>query len=95
MALLHVGDEGIKIVLDVKTSISTSTAWLIHYRKPDKTTTGSWTAVKESSTSISYTLAAGGADLDTAGNWELQAYVEDTWKAYGVITHMTVEEALA
>lgn len=90
---VFVGALGKKIVLNVGVDISAATTRQIKYEKPDGTT-GYWTAVEESTTSISYTTTAA-TDLDDKGNWKLQAYiVTPTWTDHGNIARMTVKETL-
>ena len=70
----HVNEIGKEIVLNVVTNIDGATVMRIYYEKPDGTTRGYWTAVKKSSTSISYTTLLV-TDLDQRGKWTLHAYV--------------------
>lgn len=67
-------DIGTVITIDLGESIETSTARRILYRKADGTS-GSWTAtLAPSNTGVRYTTVNG--DLDVAGQWELQVYVD-------------------
>ena len=78
----HVGDKGIEIILDVGTDISGATVRKIKYKKPTVGTVGFWVASEKTSTSIVYVTQVD--DLDDAGIWKLQAYVEkSTWKLHG------------
>lgn len=93
--MIFVGDIGVKIVLDVGTDISSATVLKIYYQKPDGTS-GSWDASLESDNqSISYTTTTAN-DLDQAGTWELQSYVEDGgYKGRGDITRLMINATLA
>ena len=74
-------DIGVEIVLDVGTDISSATVRKIKFRRPNRTF-GVWDASEKSSTSIAYVTQDG--DLNDAGIWILQAYVEKaTWKLHG------------
>jgi len=90
---VFIGAIGKKIVLNVGVNISAATTRQIKYEKPSGTT-GYWTAVEESTTSISYTTTAA-TDLNEDGNWKLQAYiVTPTWTDHGNIARMLVKETL-
>ena len=88
--MIFKGDIGTKIILNTNTDLATGSVFKIYYRKPDGTT-GSWTAQKESDNkSISYTTQVV-SDLDIAGTWVIQSYVEISgWKGYGVSVNMIV-----
>ena len=74
-------DMGVEIVLDVGTDISGATIRKIKFKRPNGTI-GVWNATAKSSTSIAYVTKEG--DLNNAGIWKLQAYVEKaTWKLHG------------
>ena len=93
MAKIQYDGKGLKIIVNVTTDISSSTARKIYYKKPSGTT-GSWTAALESSTSISYTTTTD--DIDEYGVWQLQSYAATpSWTQYGEKTNLTVEEAIA
>ena len=76
---------GVKIYVDVESDISTQTVLEINYKKPSGAS-GTWTAtlgttqviVKgttlEANTYIYYVTQAG--DIDEAGDWNVQSYVE-------------------
>ena len=85
----QVGDIGTKITLNCVEDISTSTAWIIKYKKPDGTI-GQWTAIYEATTSIYYVTEEDA--LDQAGRWTLQAYVElgSTWIGRGEVGYLSV-----
>jgi hypothetical protein len=79
MSKVYIGDIGTKLSLDIGENVSTATVKRIYYLKPDGKE-GWWAATLETGNLIlSYTTKAG--DLDVAGSWKLQAYVEMTaWK---------------
>ena len=95
MAKIHVGDKGLKIILNVSTDITAATSQKILYKKPNGDT-GNWTAVKESNnTSISYTTPAT-TTIDVAGTWEFQSYVvTPSWELYGDMVEQVVDERIA
>jgi hypothetical protein len=77
----HEGDIGTEILLDTGVDITDATLAEIKYQKPDGTT-GSWTGVVDSTTKVKYVTLAN--DLDQAGQWLFQSYVETpTWKGHG------------
>ena len=69
----YIGEVGTDIVLDTGITITGATAIKIKYQKPDGTT-GEWTASKNGTTKVQYTLLTG--NIDQAGVWTFQAYVE-------------------
>ena len=74
-------DIGIEIELNVATDISGATIRKIKFKRPNGTI-GVWDASAKSSTSIAYVTKGG--DLNNAGIWTLQAYIEKaTWKLHG------------
>lgn len=86
---VFIGDTGVKIILEVGTDITSATTRKIKYRKPSGDS-GSWTAIQESSISISYTTTAA-TDLNEAGRWRLQAYVvTPSWTLSGKIANINV-----
>jgi len=86
---VFIGDTGVKIILEVGTDITSATTRKIKYRKPGGDS-GSWTAIQESSISISYTTTAA-TDLNEAGRWRLQAYVvTPSWTLSGKIANINV-----
>ena len=79
--VLYYLDEGVKIILNVGVDISASTVQKIKFKRPNGTS-GEWVAKRESVTSISYIIQT--SDLNYAGIWKLQAYVETPgWKLHG------------
>ena len=80
------------IELDTSYDISAATTVKILYQDPAKAT-GEWEGVVSDTTKVSYTLEDG--DLDTAGTWILQAYVEiGGKKGYGGKVYLPVETNL-
>jgi len=72
---LKVGVIGAKIVLNTTITLTGFVSAKIYYKKPDSdVSTGSFTAVEESDTSISYTTVGSG-ELDVAGIWGWESYV--------------------
>lgn len=89
----YVGDVGVEIVLDVETDISAATVMKIKYKKPGGIQ-GFWTADKKDTTKIFYVCGPG--DLDGAGTWKMQAYVESPgWKLHGKVDDFKVRGVLA
>ena len=80
MAKVYVGDFGTVIAIDVGVDVSSADEVGINYAKPDGTT-GSWVggAGGSGNVEIQYTTLAPGGDpeIDQAGEWLLQPYVED------------------
>jgi hypothetical protein len=92
MPEIHTKDEGIKLILEVGVDISQAIAFKIIYKNPDNTN-GTWTAAKETATSISYTTQQG--DLSIAGQWKIQAFVEwDDYKRYGRVANFQVVKTI-
>jgi hypothetical protein len=88
MGKTYVGDIGTKITLDAGSDISGQTTLQIQFKKPDGTT-GAWAANVESSNYATYTTVAG--DLDVAGSWKLQIYVElPAWTGRGAAVELIV-----
>jgi len=85
------GMVGLKIILNTG-NIADLTTLKILYQKPSGTS-GEWTAVAESASSLSYTTQAG--DIDEAGNWKLQAYGEGTaWQGPGCVVNLNFGDLL-
>jgi hypothetical protein len=71
---IYVGAIGFGIVLATGQDLDSSTKWEIHVLKPSGVE-ATWTAAKHATAgSIAYTTVSG--DLDTAGVYQLQSYVE-------------------
>lgn len=82
-------DDTPRIELDLLTDLSTSTVQNILYKKPDGTE-GTWTADIEY-TKLYYQSVAG--DIDQAGKWLLQAYVElPFWTGKSETVFMIISE---
>jgi hypothetical protein len=84
------GAIGLKIILTTTASVVGATVRKIRYQKPSGAV-GEWTAVQETGTSISFTTTVA-SDLDEAGDWNLQAYVENGWKLPGTQDVLHVDE---
>lgn len=86
------GQSLLTIELETSYDISSATTAKILFQKPDGTT-GEFEGVVSDTTKVAYTTETG--DLDQAGTWHMQAYVEiDGLKGYGAITYVTVESNL-
>ena len=89
---VFVGDIGTEIAVDCGTSLTTATVRKIIAKKPNGTSV-TWTAVADGTNGIKYVTQAN--DLDVAGVWQLQAYVElSAWKGSGAVASMTVAPVL-
>ena len=92
MSDVFVGDEGTIISLDCGTSVATATVCQIIVKKPNGRRV-TWNAVQDAETTIKYVVQAG--DLDVAGDWQLQAYVEfPTWKGRGEVATLKVKNTI-
>lgn len=69
----YIGEIGTDIILETGQTITTADVLQIKYQKPDGTT-GAWTGTISGTTKVKYTLSNG--DIDQAGVWTFQAYVE-------------------
>lgn len=89
-SVIFVGDVGTEIILNCGSDISTGTLFQIKVTTPlGKSRT--WAATLEGLTSIKHILQNG--DIDSAGEWVLQAYVEmPNWKGRGQPVTITVEK---
>ena len=89
---IFVGDVGTAISLDCEVDISAASVRRIVVRKPNGRRV-QWTAVADGTTKIKYVTQAG--DLDVAGDWDMQAYVElPTWKGRGAISTLKVRNTI-
>lgn len=89
---VFVGDTGTEIVLETGVDLSSATLRRIVARKPNGVDVN-WTATADSATAIKYVTQDN--DLDLAGVWQLQAYVETpSWKGSGAVVSMTVSQVL-
>lgn len=94
MGDIFVGDIGTEIILECDVDVSAGSTWEIHYVKPSGES-GTWEAdpVSGEVTQISYVTEVG--DLDEAGDWQVQAYVElVSWEGHGEIEILTVKSPL-
>lgn len=86
---LYVGDIGTEIVLDCGVDVSSATVRKILVRKPNSDAAIEWAALAEGTNKIKYVVVDG--DLDVAGIYYLQAYIEmPTWKGRGETANLTV-----
>ena len=79
----YLHETGSDVILDCGEDIGGAVLAYVYYKKPNATLAGSWVGALYSSYStilkatgnylVKYTLAY--ADLDTAGQWKLQAFV--------------------
>jgi len=92
MGKTYVGDIGTKILLDSSSTLTGATVKRIYYRKPLTGTTGHFDAEIEDTTKLYYTTDSAD-DLDEAGDWILQIYVETaTWTGHGEECTHTIYE---
>lgn len=93
MSKTYIGDVGTEIILDCGVDVSAATVRTIKALKPDGTSVD-WTAVLEGTTAIKYTIQSG--DLDQAGAWKLQAYIEiASWSGLGETAKLKVSAPFA
>jgi hypothetical protein len=86
------GDIGVQFKLNAGIDISANTRLEIHYIKPDLST-GCWSAILFGTNYAVYTTVAG--DLDQAGMWTLQIYVETpSYKAHGKKAQVLVDKSI-
>lgn len=71
MANVYV-DNDLQLTLETNTNISGASTFQIKYIKPDDTA-GTWTGSLNGTTQIRYSITD--TELDTAGNWQLKAWV--------------------
>jgi hypothetical protein len=87
------GDIGTIIAFDVAEDISTATLLKLKYKKPDNST-GFWIADPYGLTGMGYITLAD--DLDVAGRWKVQAYVEmPGWKGHSSAMTFDVDDVVA
>jgi len=75
---LKVGGIGTRIRLNCVDSLDGFSLGKIYYKKPLNGGTGVWTAVREGTTSYIYFDTTAITDLDIAGDWYFESYVEVT-----------------
>jgi hypothetical protein len=80
----------ITIVLETNTDLSGATTPRIRYEKDDKTD-GEWVATINGN-NLEYTTD--NDDLDVAGTWKLQAYVDQSGNRYGNVARIQVDRRL-
>jgi hypothetical protein len=86
---IYMNSVGYAIVLNVDKDVADSTVRRIIYKKPSGAT-GYWPAMLHGLIEIYYLIQKN--DLDEAGKWELQAYVETPgWSLYGETAYLDVE----
>jgi len=79
---VYVGDVGTEILVDTGVALATATVLELHVMKPGATAPVTWTGTISGATSISYLVIA--ADLDVAGDYTVQPYLEmPDWKGHG------------
>jgi hypothetical protein len=91
--MIHVNDIGtvIRIEPNDNTNISQASVARVYYKKPDKTS-GFWDA-GISDNGVEYTTVSG--DIDQAGRWQFQAYVQlGSWAGTSSIITETIESPL-
>ena len=88
MTTVFVGDIGTEIALDCGVNISTATVRNIIVRKSNRVKV-TWAATADGTNGIKYATLLN--DLDVAGEWSIQAYIEmPGWKGYGAIAKLNV-----
>ncbi len=86
----QVGDIGTKIRYNAQESLADKTVLKLKYRKSDGTT-GEWVADVYDTNYAEYETQAA-ADLDKAGAWSLQIYIETpSWKGHSEIKKFDVK----
>jgi hypothetical protein len=82
MAKVYVGDFDTVIAIDVGVDVSSATSLTIKYTKPDGTS-GTWTGAAGGTDNVEIQYQTNSGDIDQAGEWLLQPYVEDITGAGG------------
>lgn len=82
MAKVYVGDFDTLIAIDVGVDVSSATSLAIKYTKPDGTA-GEWVGAAGGSGNVEIQYQTNTGDIDQAGEWLLQPYVEDITGASG------------
>lgn len=92
MSVVFVGDVGTEIILDCGVSVASASVRTIKARSPSGVVK-QWAASPEGTNSIKYATATG--DIDRAGGWRLQAYVEmPGWSGHGEVVILTVKDLI-
>ena len=88
---IYIGDIGTLITLDTNENISTATVTNIKVRKGDGTIS-TWTGSLSGTDSVQYTIVAD--DLNCAGTYKVQAYIEmPDWSGSGETAEFRVHNA--
>lgn len=86
---VYVDVIGTVIFLDAREDISAATVLEIRYLKPISNRTGSWVATLSGTTKLKYVTEK--SDLDEAGVWKLQCYIETpSWAGLGETVELEV-----
>lgn len=95
MAKLFVGDIGTVIALDAKVDLTNATVLEIKYFKPDGSGSGKWTATIDPQNNTIATYTTADSDLDVAGVWTFQLYVElPSWSGHGEMASQRIYEPI-
>lgn len=87
---VFVGDIGTEIILDCGADLTSVTNCSIKVITPNKKAR-TWSATVTGTSTITHVVQAG--DLDQAGVWVLQAYIEmPEWSGRGTTAELTVEK---
>ena len=90
MSKIYVNQNSLRLTLQTGVDISEASNLLIKYIKPDKATTGNFSATISGTTDLYYDFA--GTELDTPGEWTFYAFVifSDARTAPGEPVYITV-----
>lgn len=89
---IYKGEVGKVFRLDTKINITQASVMKFKLRKPDGSEGTDWTGINYGTTKMQYTTTSAN-DLDQAGDWQCQAYVEMNGKIYwGRTTQFTVHD---
>lgn len=89
---VYVGDVGTEVSLNCGVDISTATVRKILVQKPNTTAVVEWSAMADGANSIRYLTTT--SDLDVAGTYLLQPYVElPGWSGKGETVELFVRPA--
>lgn len=92
MSDIFIGDTGTEIVLDVGVDTSAAIACSISVAKPNGANV-TWAAEPFAPTAIRHVTTE--TDLDIAGRWQLQAFIElPDWQGHGAIAGLDVKRPL-
>jgi hypothetical protein len=91
---VYVGDTGTEIKIDIGEDLTNATILKIKYKKPNGVT-GEWVASRDANNPLKMVYVTQSDDLDVAGPWILQPYVEFAgWKGHGTIVRFEVYEPI-